>query len=467
MSSPGPELEASDEAGRRWLGVRVSAIAETLAFLAVALAADFWFGSGQRFTEFSPHPFWIIVLLASVHYGTNEGLAAAALCAVVLLAGNMPEQGFDEDRSAWLLRVTADPVLWILASLVLGEIRSAHQRRHDSVRRDLAQARRELAAITEAYQSLTEVKNGLEVRVAAQLQTVQAVYRASRSIERQDIGEVLVGIVDLVRAVLAPRKFSVFLLNGSVLEAGANEGWRPDDRFTRDFEASSPLFQAVVGRRQVLVVADPAHEAVLAGEGLLAGPLVSEQTGEIVGMLKIEQTGFKSLNLSSIQHFRILCDWIGTALANAQRVEVLESGRYLDPVRQLLPLTFFERQRALLADLAREIGFDACALFLGFDLGPEHGAQTELLVARSVARAVRDTLSLSDLRFDVRQGGWGYAVLLPGADRDRAETIAERLVRQVCGHLAQSGVAARPRQLVEVLHQKRSLAISARASWLS
>ena len=51
--------------------------------------------------------------------GTNEGLATAALCAIAALAGHIPEQGFNEESTAWLLRVSADPVLWIMAALLL------------------------------------------------------------------------------------------------------------------------------------------------------------------------------------------------------------------------------------------------------------------------------------------------------------------------------------------------------------
>src|SRR5215211_2332693 len=147
------------------LGLRVSALIETLVFLAVALLVDVWLGAGDRFSEISPHPFWIIVLLVSTYYGTNEGLATAALCAITALAGHIPEQGFNEERTAWLLRVTADPVLWIMAALLLGEIRSGHRRRYEAVKGKLESAHQQATAITNAYEMLSEAKRTLEVRI--------------------------------------------------------------------------------------------------------------------------------------------------------------------------------------------------------------------------------------------------------------------------------------------------------------
>src|SRR5215218_6779966 len=103
-------VSTTDEAltHRSILGLRVSALVETLLFLAIALLVDAWLGAGDRFSDISPHPFCIIVLLVSTYYGTNEGLATAALCGIAALAGHIPEQGFNEERTAWLLRVTAD-----------------------------------------------------------------------------------------------------------------------------------------------------------------------------------------------------------------------------------------------------------------------------------------------------------------------------------------------------------------------
>jgi polysaccharide biosynthesis protein PelD len=438
--------------GRRIAGLNASALGETVAFLAAALALDFWLTGGQRFTALSPHPFWIIVLMVATFYGTNEGLAAAVLSTVALLAWNVPEQGFDEDRSAWLLRVSVNPVLWVLSAIILGEIRSGLQRRYDRLHDDFLQARKEVSTITEAYERLAEIRSNLEVRVAAQVQTVQAMYRASRAIERQGTGEVLVGISDLCRSVMAPRKFSLFLLNGAVLEAGASEGWVAGDRFEACFDAASPLFQSVIVERRTLVVADVADEGILDGQGVLAGPLVSQDFGEIVGMLKIEELGFSGLHAAAVQNFKVLCDWIGTAYANAQRMEILAEGHHFDAVRRLLPMSLFEQQRSILVRLAQEIGFDACALYLGFHPRPQDGGAGDVLLARTVARAAEKILSIPDLRFDFRQLEWAYAILLPGMNAMAAEGVAARLGREVCSILADSGHAASPRFSVDCLH---------------
>src|SRR5688500_1753250 len=64
------------------LGIRFSAIVETVAFLGIAVLLDYFYFSGNRFWSLEPHPFWLLVALVSVQYGTNEGVFAAAASSI-------------------------------------------------------------------------------------------------------------------------------------------------------------------------------------------------------------------------------------------------------------------------------------------------------------------------------------------------------------------------------------------------
>jgi polysaccharide biosynthesis protein PelD len=453
-SAPAATGDARGErGGRRILGLRATALLETVLFLAAALAVDTFLGNADRFAGVSPHPFWIVVLLVSAYYGTNEGLVAAALSSMALLAFNLPEQGFNEELYSWLLRATTEPLLWFVAAVVLGEMRTSQRRERDALREELGETREQARAITDAYTQLSRLKDGLEARVAGQVRTVYSMYVASRAIERQDTGQVLAGIRQLVRTVLSPRKFSLFLLEGQALEAILSEGWSEDDGYGAVFDQSSPLYQAVITHQQFLTVTNPTHGLVLGAEGLLAGPLVSAETGEIIGMLKIEGMDFLELNPGSVQNFRVLCEWIGSAFANAQRFEESQANQYFDPVRRLLPQPLFQLQRLLMTSLAERLGFDLSVMFLGLEQPEEAGPSAGLAAARVASRLAERLLAPTDLRFDYREGGWHIAVLLPGADRARAEELARGFTLDLVEELTAAGLSADARFMIETLHQ--------------
>jgi polysaccharide biosynthesis protein PelD len=315
----------------RAIGLQPSALAEILLFLAAALLAGAVLGVPDRFAGVSPHPFWIIVLLISSYYGVTHGLVAAGLSTAALLAGNMPEQAFDEAFSVWLARETMLPLMWFLAALALGSIRDGFRRKLDDVSERLARTQQQAQGIAEAYERLMQGQVRLQEQIAAQPLTVARVYTASRAVSCQRCGEVLLGAIDLVGAVLSPPKFSIYLLNGSELEAALCEGWDPQDAFPRHIPAGVPLFDGVVQRHQMLSVARADEESCLQGHGLIAGPLINPDTGAVFGMLKIEQVAFSDFNFVALQNFRIVCEWIGTSLASAMSVEERAERRPMAP----------------------------------------------------------------------------------------------------------------------------------------
>ena len=437
---------------RSLLGLRVAALLETLVFLALALALDRHFGAGDRFAGVTPHPFWAIVLLVSAQYGAKEGLAAALLASAAFLAGNLPEQGFSEDLHAWLLRATTEPILWIFAAIGIGEIRDGHRRERDSLREELREAREQAEGLADAYERLSRLKDHLEARVAGQASTVHSIFLATRGIERQDTGEVLAGVQQLVAGAMHPRKFSLYLLCDRTLEAAFSEGWSEDDGFACSFGPSSPLHQAVVGHRRFLVATRPSHGLALGTEGLLAGPLICPDTDEVIGMLKIEEMDFLDLNPASVGTFQVLCTWIGAAYSSAQRLEEAEAARFHDPARRLLTAPLFEILRGIATATAEQVGYDLSVVYIGFGLPAGSAPALQPTAARALARAGEGLLAASEPRFDWRHDGWDAAILLPGAGQCTAEAVARRLLAAMAEEFAMAGIPGSPRSRVEVLH---------------
>ena len=308
-------------APKRFPTFRLSVIVEIGLFFALALALDEVFFGGHRFADVSPHPFWIIVLLMASQYGTSEGLLAATVSIAVFLPRNIPPQQLDQEYYVWVLGFLKLPILWFVTAAILGEMRERLRRDYGILEAELAISRKRENEITLAYESLNEVRQSLERRVAGQLKTVSSVYQAAREIEKLNTSEVLSGIDGLVQAVLLPEKYSVFLLNQNRLEAAFNRGWTADDDFNREFDETDSLFQSVIVQRRMMCATEPDDERVLGAEGVLAGMLISGETEEIIGMLKVEAVRFRDFTPATIQNFELVCTWIGTAFANARRVE--------------------------------------------------------------------------------------------------------------------------------------------------
>jgi hypothetical protein len=234
---------------------------------------------------------------------------------------------------------------------------------------------------------------------------------------------------------MTPNKFSVYLLRDGALEVAINQGWMLEDGFSRTIEATSLIFQEVIGRQRHLCSAYPEEARVLAGQGIFAGPLVNADSGEVIGMLKVEDLDFLELNLTTIDNFRILCDWIGTAYANAKLAEEERTGVYLNADRTLMSATFFDRQTTFLASLAQRVGFDVSILILQVEDADALDEDANKTVAAALNACVSRQLRTTDLAFDYQRKNLEYALVLPATPLANAQIVADKLLAEIRTHL--------------------------------
>jgi hypothetical protein len=420
--------DKSQRPHRTLLGLRCSALIEAVLFLGIAMAVDHFFLEGGRFREMAIHPFWLIVVLISAQYGTAEGFVAAGLSTTCLLIGNMPEQSLSQDAYQYLFSICRLPVSWFVIALVLGEIRMRHIRERDELRDNLAETEGREQNLAKAYQNLSAIKDKLEARVAGQLTTAITMYQAARDLEKLEPADVLRGMVDVVRAVMKPEKFSIYLLKDNLLEVAVHEGWRQNDHFSRTYTSAAPLFRAAIGGQRFLCCVSREDEVILAQEGILAGPLMTADTGEIFGLLKIEKLSFLNLNFSNVQTFKVLCQWIASAYANAQQYEIARSDSVLNIKTRLLSYGFFKQHTAHLAELAKRLGFDLSMLVVRLDNETELTADKRSLIPGIMSEAVKTVLRKTDLVFEHQRSGYEYAIVLPNTPVKNAQIVADKLL---------------------------------------
>jgi len=432
---PKHPLTDSDRKVLRILGLRFSAIAELTIFLVLAIAADFYLGDGDRFWDVAPHPFWLIVIALSVQYGTNEGIFAAVCCTTALLAWNLPDQGVGQDLYDYLFEVTLTPIMWFAASVLFGELRVRQIRERDELRRGLNAAIERERVLSQRYRELDTIKDRLEERVAGQLKTVYSTYQAAREIESLGVGRVLLGMSNLVESILSPKKHSIFLLKGTDLQSTFGKGWSRKDTYSRAFDSGSPLFQTVIGRQEIVTIADPVGEKILDGEGVLAGPLIDHETGEVVGMLKIEELGFLDYNLGTIESFRILCEWLAAAYSNARNFERAKTQAAFDPEINMMSAGIYDRMSKVMSAVARRVGFDVSMLLFQISFPSDATSEERRERIRDLGVAVETVLRNTDVVFNRRQGDYDYTVILPNTSAENADIVAQKMRR----HFVESG----------------------------
>ena len=409
------------------LGLRLSAIVEVAIMLGVIIVASILIGNENRFWDISPHPCWVIVLLLAAQYGTAEAIFATLVCSIYLLFGNMPEQFIGSDMYDYIYEIMRRPVMWFATSVIIGELCNRHIRARDRIAVELQNSREREEKISESYEWVSKLKQKLELRIAGQLRSSIATYNAAKSIETLDANDVVSGVQELIKSVMNPEKFSVYLLEGDELNANIVSGWSHQDEFSRTFSSNTQIYREVISNKDLLCVANDEHERVLDGNGVMAGPLLDPETGQLVGMLKIESLGFTDLNLSSIEAFRAICEWVGMAFINAEKYQAAKNDSVVNPDHNLMTSGYFKRYTNYITSLAKRLNFDVSMVGVKLLEAETLSGPVKRKAAKQLSVVVGDILRSVDLAFDYQEGSGEYSIILPATDQKGARIVLDKI----------------------------------------
>jgi len=404
------------------MNIRKIVIIELFVIYTVLMLIDYLFFQGSRFSEVNPHPFWIPVLLIACQYGIREGAISAIIATALFLVGNIPPQSLMEDSYSYVFSISLLPILWLLAALTLGAIRTRQIHGGNASLLEINELKSQNQKIHTAYTQLENNKKVLDFRIASQLNTASMAFHAARKIQKMDEKTVLHGISELVSNILSPDKFSIFLLDDSMLSKVIDHGWCDNDQYNECYAANENLFQHVVARRRVLCASNPQDETLLIDEGVLAGPLFSSDTNQIVGMLKIEKIAFANFNINTVESFRTLCEWIGTLLADMDyQLNIPKKITYNSGLRSLDELNF---QSQFLFQLSQRVDFEVSVVIIKLqqnNLSQEKISEITLAMSRALIE-----LRGTDHAFSYGNDQNHYILLLPQTPLKHAGLVAQK-----------------------------------------
>ena len=397
-----------------------------LAFLITAvLIVDYQFFGNTRFWNAQADPFLLPVLLLSAQYGAGFGVVAVIASSVALLTGPLPPLTFSQDLYSYTILLAYRPALWMIAAVVLGSISGQHLRRARRSSKVLAETEEQRSVIAMAYSDAQRANDALVLRLNSERVTLSQVSDAIQRLMRRSIEEIVNEVDELMALTVGARKFSIFLARASCLEAMRSQGWKTDDEFARVYAKDLPIFRAIAEQRRLLCIANPLDESFLVRDGVLAGPICDPNTGEVLGMLKIEELDFIRFGAEAIDNFRVAAEWLGFALAGADAFKTPRfDGRLQDRSGETTALTADDAH----GDPRRsppELQFVISVVSIR--LHPRGGSELDVATVREAVRqAVRATLRADQL-IEPGEIGAEFFLFLPGTSAEIARLYATTL----------------------------------------
>lgn len=294
-----------------------SALLELASVVGLILLVD-WALPDVDLTDIQPNPLWLPVLLLSLQYGTVSGLMAAVVAIIVTVVAGFPEEGVGENHFTYALRIWAQPILWIGAAVLLGQLRLRQITERQELLRhatELVAQRDHLAAYASGLRQRCEtLERGRAGSVdAPAVRLLGAV--GGMTVAGADLGGAFKQCLSLA---FPGAEASLFSLSTSGARLVADSAWPPHARWSREIAASHPLYRAVVEEGASLCVATAGDETRLNGEGLAAAPVRSPQSRRVIGFVKIESAPAAAISEATTAALEVIAAALVPALEPAE-----------------------------------------------------------------------------------------------------------------------------------------------------
>lgn len=412
-------------------GIRVTALVESLIFLGFFIFCSAWFENNNRFEDVYPHPFWIVVLLVSVQYGSREGVVATLLAILFLYIGNIPKQLVEETTFDYQFRLSLRPFLWFSAAIVLGELRMRIQRHLDQLTAERDIAQQHAQTITKSYELLKRTKENLESRVAGQIGTVAVTYETVRGLETLNPVQILNCLDVVVQTALKPVKFSVFASGPNGLEATTSQGWTNEDHFARRFPVDHPLYREIVEKKRLVCLLNTDDEKIFGGEGVMAAPLIDKNSEEVFGMVKLEEIDFFKLDIVNLEVFKTLCELIGSAYSNARKYKKAMSNAIYTEHPSVFSYNLFVLQKRYLEGLSSKTETPLSSLSVKVQQTKKLDDATEKALKSRLYRLLVGKLPDGVPIFHGEKREVAYLILLSAIDGKETEKLSLRILERI------------------------------------
>jgi hypothetical protein len=242
---------------------------EMLILFAALMAVDHGLLNGNAFSDLNPNPYWLPVLIMAMAYGTGSGLAAGAIASAIWFHWSNLWAG-PADHIEQQLRLSIQPMLWMVTALVAGEVTASRRNRIADQERQHQAMERNWKKLAEVIARLTDTNRKLQVRIATEQRTVVQAIAAGLGLAQPDPESQVDAVARMIALAAQTEDFTFYDVRGNQVTARfggkAALGQPPD--LTR-----SPMVQAMLAVPRPLRSDRSADQALVAPFGLLAVPV--------------------------------------------------------------------------------------------------------------------------------------------------------------------------------------------------
>jgi polysaccharide biosynthesis protein PelD len=314
----------------------------------ISVANWFLFPHMLGFLDVDPHPFWLGILLFGFRYGVAAGFTSGLFSTMLFLSASWlsGERYRFEELNFYIL-----PSFFIIFGMLIGSFTARNRAEINALKGDKERIQSNMDLLHEEVQTLEEVNRGLEKRIVTRMSTLITLYEGARRLEVVHLEDLFPSIVQFIAKTLGAEEAALYLKDEKGWKLNNKYGWKEFQRRPTLIKHNEGLTGIAGASQKIVSIRDyvgskdkVGNLPEYMGDSVLAGPLLSGEKGDLIGVVSIQKIPFYSLNSASINLFNFLLNWASRSVGHARYIEKLREQEIIDPDLNVYSYKYFQNR---------------------------------------------------------------------------------------------------------------------------
>lgn len=270
-------------------------------------------------TGISVHPYFIIVLLMAIRYGTIVGIGSATTLVLLYICGGLAQPG----ELSVLPSILESPHSTIVSGLFLfaviaGSFADAYQRRIKYAEAEIMDDKKRLRTLEKQNGLLIKTNQDLRNRIMEETTTFHTIFEISRKLCTLNGQTPYSTVTNILVEYLKAESCSFYLLQGELLHLMAYNGQEAVPEQDKMITIGHcPIIEAAIKEKRLVSLKDFVYrDDIFFRNRVMAAPVCSQTDGKVMGVISIEKIPFDLFNPQTMRIFSLIANWASKTVAN-------------------------------------------------------------------------------------------------------------------------------------------------------
>ncbi|MGV8122165.1 MAG: diguanylate cyclase domain-containing protein [Candidatus Xenobiia bacterium LiM19] len=378
----------------------------------------------RDFQRYAVNPFLIVILLATIRYGTFWGYYATIVSSLYILL--TPPYSISE-----LLLRTPLVALFFALLLLFSQIQEKYAQEIKNLKNEIEEGKKRLGELNQSYEITLFLKDTYEKQILTQTTSMADLYRDAQKMYVLEKEALFSEILNLVKKYVEAQKCSLYTVKDNELHLECHLGYQDYEKKPQaKLSLTDEPYRLVYETRELVgITEEQFKQSILTHFPVYTCPLKTADD-QLMAVVNVDMIGLLKFNQISRKTFSLLCEWASKAVENVISYKTIESKRIMDPEFRIYRYHYFFMRLEEALQNVRATGENFTLALIEINRWDRIIERYQVPVIKFTARTVAQQMRDFDL-LALSEKDNQLFLLMPGLSEEDLTSLLKRLSKHM------------------------------------